>query len=129
MKQYDLMHGISVRGAFYLSKLCLPYLREAENPHVLFMVPPVNLEREAFLTSHLGYTTSKFGVGMMMKGLGCEFRGEVAFNSLWPRTGVDTNAVTNVTNSKEISQLLRHPDIMGAASSCIFKSDFSKYTA
>lgn len=27
MKQYDLMHGISVRAAFYLSKLCLPYLK------------------------------------------------------------------------------------------------------
>ena len=50
----------------------------------MFMVPPVNLEAKIFLTSHLGYTMSKFGVGMMMKGLAAEFKDEVAFNSLWP---------------------------------------------
>ena len=128
MKQYDLMHQISVRGAFYLCKLALPYLTKSDNPHVLFMVPPINLEREIFLTSHLGYTTSKFGVAMMMKGLAAEFKGECAFNSLWPRTGIHTNAIKNVTNSDGISQLLRLPDIMGKAARTIFQSDFETFT-
>lgn len=129
MKQYDLMHSISVRGAFYLSKLCIPYLKQSPNPHVLFMVPPINLVNKVFLTAHLGYTTSKYGVNMMMRGLGFEFQDEVAFNSLWPRTAIDTNAVRNVTNSSGISQLLRHADVMGKAAQTIFKSDFEKYTA
>lgn len=124
MKQYDLMHQISVRGAFYLSKLCIPHLKKSDNPHVLFMVPPVNLERALFLTAHLGYTTSKFGVGMMMRGLGLEFQDEVAFNSLWPRTAIATNAVKNVTKSDAVDTLLRTPEIMGKAAVSIFKSDF-----
>ena len=49
MKQWDLMQEISVRGAFYLTKLCIPHLKKSPNPHVLFMVPPVDLEREIFL--------------------------------------------------------------------------------
>lgn len=93
------------------------------------MVPPVNLERAIFLTAHLGYTTSKFGVGMMMKGLGLEFQDEVAFNSLWPRTAIATNAVKNVTKSDAVDTLLRTPEIMGKAAVTIFKSDFQEYTA
>lgn len=122
------MHGISVRAAFYLSKLCLPYLKQSENPHVLFMVPPINLENKLFMTAHLGYTTSKFGVAMMARGLAAEFEDEVAFNTLWPRTGIDTNAIKNVTNSDAVSMILRRPEIMGKAAITIFKSDISKFT-
>ena len=128
MKQYDLMMDISVRGAFHLSKLCIPYLKKSPNPHVLFMVPPVNLEEKTFLISHLGYTMSKFGVGMMMKGLAAEFDGDIAFNSLWPRTAIDTNAIRNVTRSASIGMLLRVPEIMGQAAVKIFESDYETFT-
>lgn len=113
MKQWDLMQGISVRAAFCLSKLCIPYLQKAENPHVLMMVPPLNIENKLFLTAHLGYTLSKFGASLMARGLGWEFEGDIAFNTLWPRTGIDTNAIKNVTKSDAVSMLLRKPQIMG----------------
>jgi NAD(P)-dependent dehydrogenase (short-subunit alcohol dehydrogenase family) len=48
------------------------------------MVPPINLENKTFLTAHLGYTLSKFGAAMMTKGLGYEYEGDIAFNTLWP---------------------------------------------
>ena len=128
MKQYDLMMDISVRGAFHLSKLCIPHLKKSPNPHVLFMVPPVNLDVKVFLTAHLGYTMSKFSVGMMMKGLAAEFEGDIAFNSLWPRTAIDTNAIRNVTRSDSVGQLLRVPEIMGRAAVKIFESDYEKFT-
>src|SRR5687768_11342674 len=35
MKRYDLMHGINTRGTFVTSKLAIPYLKKAANPHVL----------------------------------------------------------------------------------------------
>ena len=44
MKRYDLMQSINTRGAFLTSRLCLPYLLKAENPHILNLSPPLNLE-------------------------------------------------------------------------------------
>jgi len=93
------------------------------------MVPPINLENKTFLTAHLGYTLSKFGAAMMTKGLGYEYEGDIAFNTLWPWTGIDTNAIKNVTNSDAVSSILRKPEIMGKAAAVIFKSNCEVYTA
>src|SRR5262245_51661031 len=41
MKRYDLMQDINCRGSFLLSKCCIPHLREAENPHILTLSPPI----------------------------------------------------------------------------------------
>ncbi|NLC97937.1 MAG: SDR family NAD(P)-dependent oxidoreductase, partial [Actinomycetales bacterium] len=41
MKKYDLMTQINSRGAFLLSKLCVPHLRAAANPHILTLSPPI----------------------------------------------------------------------------------------
>jgi len=65
---------------------------------------------------------------MMSRGLAAEFEDEVAFNTLWPRTGIDTNAIKNVTNSDAISMILWKPSIMGKAAVTIFKSDYQKFT-
>src|SRR5207244_6351826 len=39
MKRYDLMQDINTRGTFVVSKLCIPHLKRAENPHVLTLSP------------------------------------------------------------------------------------------
>ena len=39
MKRYDLMQDVNTRGTFLLSRMCVPYLREAANPHVLTLSP------------------------------------------------------------------------------------------
>src|SRR5512146_1512277 len=44
MKRYDLMHSINTRGTFVCSKLCVPHLKKAANPHVLNLSPPLNME-------------------------------------------------------------------------------------
>lgn len=43
MKKYDLMHQINTRGTFLVSKYCQPYLKKAENPHILNISPPLNM--------------------------------------------------------------------------------------
>src|SRR5690606_9281113 len=48
MKRYDLMHGINTRGTFLCSKLCIPHLKKAANPHVLNISPPLNMETRWF---------------------------------------------------------------------------------
>src|SRR5690242_20030214 len=42
MKRYDLMHQINTRGTFLCSKLCIPHLKKAANPHVLNISPPLD---------------------------------------------------------------------------------------
>ena len=63
MKRYDLMHQINTRGTFLCSKLCLPHLMKSENPHVLNLSPPLNME-ERWFAPHVAYTMAKFGMSM-----------------------------------------------------------------
>ena len=55
MKRYDLMFSVNVRGTFLCSKLSLPYLKKAENPHILNLSPPLNMDPKWF-KNNLVYT-------------------------------------------------------------------------
>ena len=44
MKSYDLMHNINTRGTFLCSQKAVPYLRKSDNPHVLNLSPPLNMD-------------------------------------------------------------------------------------
>ena len=44
MKRYDLMQDINVRGTFAVSRACIPHLRGRENPHILTLSPPLDLD-------------------------------------------------------------------------------------
>src|SRR5574337_476850 len=48
MKRYDLMHQVNSRGTFLVTRTCLPYLKQASNPHVLMLSPPLNLDPKWF---------------------------------------------------------------------------------
>src|ERR1700732_1092752 len=43
-KRCDLMFGASVRGTFLTSRVCLPHLLKAANPHILNISPPLNMQ-------------------------------------------------------------------------------------
>ena len=115
MKRYDLMHHINTRGTFLTSKLCLPHLLKAENPHVLNLSPPLNMETRWF-APHVAYTMAKFGMSMCVLGMAGEFKKQgVAFNALWPRTTIATAAVQNLLGGDGLIQRSRTPDIMADA--------------
>lgn len=115
MKRYDLMHHINTRGTFLTSKLCLPHLLKAENPHVLNLSPPLNMETRWF-APHVAYTMAKFGMSMCVLGMAGEFKKQgVAFNALWPRTTIATAAVQNLLGGDQMIRLSRTPDIMADA--------------
>ena len=85
MKRFDLMHQINTRGTFLCSKACIPYLKKAENPHVLSMSAPLDMQPKWF-APHVAYTMAKFGMSMCVLGMAEEFRTDgIAFNALWPR--------------------------------------------
>src|SRR3954470_15561910 len=73
MKRYDLMQDINVRGTFAVSRACIPHLRGRENPHVLTLSPPLDLDPR-WLGPHLGYTLAKYGMSMIALGLAAELR-------------------------------------------------------
>jgi citronellol/citronellal dehydrogenase len=120
MKRYDLMHGINTRGTFLCSKLCIPHLKKAANPHVLNISPPLNMETRWF-APHVAYTMAKFGMSMCVLGMAGEFKGQIAFNALWPRTTIATAAIKNLLGGDAAMKGSRKPDIMGDAAYEIFK--------
>jgi citronellol/citronellal dehydrogenase len=120
VKRYDLMHDINVRGTFFLSKACVPHLRKANNPHVLTLSPPINLDPRWFNT-HVAYTMSKYGMSMTVMGMAAEFADEgIAFNALWPRYGIATAAIEFAVGNREELQRCRTPEIMADAAYAIF---------
>ncbi len=120
MKRYDLMHQINTRGTFACSQACLPHLLKAENPHILNLSPPLNMEARWF-APHVAYTMAKFGMSMCVLGMAEEFRSEgVAVNALWPRTTIATAAINNLLGGEAIMKGSRKPEIMGDAAHYIF---------
>lgn len=93
MKRFDLMFGVNVRGTYATSQACLPHLLGAENPHILTLSPPLNLNPRWF-APHVAYTMAKYGMSMCVLGMAEEFREPgLAVNALWPRTVIATAAL------------------------------------
>ena len=115
MKRYDLMQDINVRGTFVVSRACIPHLREAENPHILTLSPPISLDPR-WLGPHLGYTLAKYGMSLVALGLAAELREDgIASNALWPRTLVATAAVQNLLGGDEAMARARRPAVYADA--------------
>ena len=115
MKRYDLMHHINTRGTFLCSKLAVPHLKQSQNPHVLNLSPPLNME-ERWFAPHVAYTMAKFGMSMCVLGMAGEFRSDgIAFNALWPRTAIATAAIRNLMGGDEAMRRSRKPEIMADA--------------
>lgn len=128
MKRYDLMNQVNARGTFLTSKVCLPHLLEADNPHILNLSPPLNMEARWF-QNHVAYTMAKFGMSMCVLGMAAEFEDEgVGVNALWPKTTIATAAVENLLGGDEMMQQSRWPAIMGDAAYEILTRDASTCT-
>jgi len=128
MKRYDLMHRINTRGTFLCSKLCIPHLRKAANPHILNLSPPLNMEARWF-APHVAYTMAKFGMSMCVLGMAPELAPQgIAVNALWPRTTIATAAVENLLGGDAMMRRSRTPDIMADAAAIIFETPSRELT-
>lgn len=115
MKRFDLMHQVNTRGTFACSQACLPYLKQAENPHILNMSPPLNMEARWF-APHVAYTMAKFGMSMCVLGMAEELKPKgIAVNALWPRTIIATAAVQNLLGGDAAIRHSRTPAILADA--------------
>lgn len=128
VKRFDLIQQINVRGTFLLSRACVPYLRQAPNPHILSLSPPLQLRADWF-ASHVPYTISKYGMSMVMLGMAEEFRGDgIACNALWPRTTIATAAVEFALGGESMMRRSRRPEIMADAAHAIFCRDARSFS-
>jgi citronellol/citronellal dehydrogenase len=128
MKRYDLMHSINTRGTFATSQACIPHLKKAENPHILNLSPPLNME-ERWFAPHVAYTMAKFGMSMCVLGMAGELRKYgIAVNALWPRTTIATSAVQNLLGGDAVVKGSRKPTIMGDAAYAIFAKPAKEVT-
>lgn len=120
MKRFDLMHSVNYRGTFMCSQKAIPYLQKAENPHILNLSPPLNIEKHWF-APHLPYTYAKYGMSFCTYAMSEEFKkAGIAVNSLWPRTAIATAAV-NMLGGEQMMNASRKVDIMADAAYHILK--------
>ena len=128
MKRYDLMNQINARGTFLVSKVCLPHLLKSDNPHILNLSPPLDMDPKWF-GPHVAYTMAKFGMSLCVLGMAEEFKEEgVAVNALWPRTAVATAAIKNALGGDSIMNISRSPKIMADAAYVILTKDSREFT-
>lgn len=127
MKRFDLMTSVNVRAAFCASQACIPHLQKADNPHIINVSPPLNMDKKWF-KDHLAYTISKYGMSMCTLGMSAEFAKDgIGINSLWPKTTIATAAV-EVHFPQEVYQGSRKPEIMADAAYQILMSNSRECT-
>jgi citronellol/citronellal dehydrogenase len=118
----------NLSGKTIISMSAVPHLKRAENPHILTLSPPIDLDPRWF-GAHLGYTIAKFGMSMTTIGFATEFAADgIAANSLWPRTMIATAAVRNLLGGDESVRRSRSPEIMADAAHAILTRDSRKCT-
>jgi citronellol/citronellal dehydrogenase len=113
-KKFDLMHGINLRGTYFVTKHCIPHLLKGENPHVLNLSPPLNMSPKWF-KNNVAYTMAKYGMSMQVLGQSEEFAGSIAFNALWPKTAIFTAAMEMLAGTEKAMQASRKVEIMSDA--------------
>ena len=128
MKRYDLMHGVNTRGTFVCSQACIPHLAKSDNPHILNISPPLNMEARWF-GPHVAYTMAKFGMSMCVLGMAEELKSQkIAVNALWPRTVIATAAVQNLLGGDATLRGSRKPDIMADAAYAVLTRKSTEFT-
>ena len=114
--RYDLMQDVNTRGTFMLTRACLPHLLASDDPRVLTLSPPLNLNPR-WLGQFPGYMLAKYGMTLATLGFAAEFP-QVAANTLWPRTLIATAAIANTLGQPALATA-RSPRIVADAAHLI----------
>lgn len=126
-KQFDFLIATSVRVAFFMAQACLPYLKNAKNPHIVNISPPLTLQSKWF-KDHLAFSLGKYAMSMCTLGMAEEFKEfGIAVNSLWPQTTIATQSIKNHF-SDEVYKSSRWPTIMAAAAFELIKRKANECT-
>jgi citronellol/citronellal dehydrogenase len=76
----------------------------------------------------VAYTIAKYGMSLCVLGMAEEFRREgIAVNALWPRTGIETAAISYIAGAETLRRC-RKPEIMADAAHAILTSDARSFS-
>jgi citronellol/citronellal dehydrogenase len=126
MKRFDLMQQVNTRGTFLTTQACLPYLKDAENPHVLMLSPPPSIDPNWY-APHVAYTIAKLGMSFCVLGMAPEFAPMgIAVNALWPKTVIATAAIAMIEGVR--AENCRTPEIVADAAHAILTKPSREFT-
>ena len=107
-KRFDLVMEVNARAAFLCCRAVLPAMLRQGGGHIINMSPPLDL---AILPGRIAYGISKLGMSLLTLGLAEEVRRHnVAVNSLWPVTIIESQASINHHLGTPVTW--RKPDIL-----------------
>lgn len=123
-KEIDLMNDVNIKGSFNVGQSYLEIIsKTSSHPQVLVISPPLDMINNSdWWIHHFYYSMSKFNMTLMAKFWNEEFS-NVSFNTLWPRTTIDTAPVRNLLGGNDMVNISRKPEIMAVAASVILSSD------
>ena len=107
-KKFDLIHSINARGAFLMTRECLPHMARNGYGRVISMGPPLPKSYKSY-AGKTAYYMSKCGMSMVALGVAAEgevlskrngnkniaTKMDVTGNALWPATVVQSLASEN----------------------------------
>ena len=94
VNKYDLIQSVNARGAFLMTKRCVPIMIQNRWGRVVSMGPPLP-KRHTQYKNKTAYFMSKCGMSMVALGIAAEHDGVVKANALWPATVVESLASEN----------------------------------
>lgn len=107
-KKFDLVMGVNARAAFLCARAVLPSMIAQKSGHIINMSPPLDL---TMVPGRIAYGISKLGMTLLTHGLAAEARRHnIAVNSLWPVTIIESQASINWGLGKP--EMWRKPDIL-----------------
>jgi citronellol/citronellal dehydrogenase len=118
-KRFDLVMDVNVRAAFLCSYYALPHMVQNRWGHIINMAPGISTGPNPGMVA---YMISKMGMARLAIGIAEEHRTDnVAANSLWPVTPIETAAVIN--NQFGERAQWRTPDILCDAVMAILRQE------
>jgi citronellol/citronellal dehydrogenase len=107
-KRFDLVMDVNTRAAFLCCRAVLPAMIRQGRGHIVNMSPPLDL---SILPGRVAYGISKLGMTLLTLGLAEEVRRHnVAVNSLWPVTIIESQA--SINHHLGTPAMWRKPDIL-----------------
>jgi len=107
-KRFDLVMGVNARAAFLCCRAVLPAIIRQGGGHIINMSPPLD---QSILPGRIAYGISKLGMTLLTFGLAEEVRRHnVAVNSLWPATIIESQA--SINHGLGTPAMWRKPDIL-----------------
>ena len=111
-----------------ISRTAVPILKDAPNPHILSLSPPLNITPR-WLGAHPGYTLAKYGMTMATLGFAAEFADDgIAANTLWPETTIATAAVQFALGGDRMMKVSRTPEVYADAAYEVLLKPSREYT-